>query len=197
MKVWKLPNSSTTSLIGLVSATSCNIWDAFQNRGWSNVTTGGKLYSDARLQIYRRVEYMHVLSPGYILIIGRKNIDDCPGWSHVCIIPCQFGIGGLKLKDSSHNNPALWFISFSGSGWNSTFWRTWFANLYSIISTCVFSVTCNWDIFFLKTVGPMTNFLAEGYASYHHGMYFSHLGIQCCGRQYQLQTKASLWIYWQ
>ena len=157
MKVWKLPNNSTASLIGLVSATSCNSWDAFQNRGWSNVTTGVKLYLDARLQIYRRLEYMHVLSPEYISIIGRKNIDDCPGWSHslwsVCIIPLPIWHWWVEIENSSHNKPALWFISFNvGGGWNSIFWRTWFANLYYIISTCVFSVTCNWDIFFLKTV---------------------------------------------
>jgi len=80
ISVWKLPKINMIAFNKLSFGALLMISDAFQSKGLSKVIIGEILFFSARLQIYVRVERMHVGSPGYISIIGKnvtENLPDC------------------------------------------------------------------------------------------------------------------------
>ena len=139
MSVWKHPNIRTTPFRWLFCGASMMISAAFQYKGWSKVTMVGRLCFMARLQIKSNIDTMHDLSPEYILIIGKNLTDDSPGcwlrWCKICIIPCQFGVASLKLREISHRILSLMSLSRN----LTTSWQACLANLYSKIGISIFS----------------------------------------------------------
>ena len=122
-----------------VCRASMMISAAFQYKGWSKVTMVGRLCFMARVQIKSNIDTMHDLSPEYILIIGKNLTDDSPGcllrWCKICIIPCQFGVASLKLRETSHRISILMSLSRN----LTTSWQACLANLYSKIGISIFS----------------------------------------------------------
>ena len=146
MSVWKHPNIRTTPFRWQFCGASIMISAAFQYKGWSKVTMVGRLCFMARLQIKSNIDTMHDLSPEYILIIGKNLTDDSPGcwlrWCKICIIPCQFGVASLKLRETSHRISILMSLS---RNLNSSC-QACLANLYSKIGISVLrSVFAEWD----------------------------------------------------
>ena len=139
MSVWKHPNIRTTPFRWLFCGASMMISAAFQYKGWSKVTMVGRLCFMARLQIKSNIDTMQDLSPEYILIIGKNLTDDSPGcwlrWCKICIIPCQFGVASLKLRETSHRISILMSLSRN----LTTSWQACIANLYSKIGISIFS----------------------------------------------------------
>ena len=122
MSVWKHPNIRTSPFRWLFCGASMMISAAFQYKGWSKVTMVGRLCFIARLQKKSNIATMHDLSPEYILIIGKNLTDDSLGcwlrWCKICIIPCQFGVASLKLRETSHRILILMTEAMTPIPWN-------------------------------------------------------------------------------
>ena len=61
-----------------------------------------------------KVEFTHVMSVGFISIIGRNTTDACPGWFPlwiICMKPAHAGLGDRGDSDVFHG-VVLVFVNF-------------------------------------------------------------------------------------